>query len=128
MFGHGETLAPVYSNFGLFKDNMPLKADNFKAQRHRRFHSSYILPFAANIAFVTYHCLPQEGIYIQRNDNDVFMEKATDYVIQIYLNERLIEIPACGTTCPIHHFIDKYKKIESCEFNEICHLNKSSWI
>lgn len=126
MFGHGETLAPVYSDLGLFKDTKPLKAENFQAQHHRKFRSSYILPFAANIAIVTYHCVPQEGIYIQRNENDIFMEQATEYIVQIYLNERLLDIPGCGTSCPMNDFLNKYKKIESCEFNKVCHLNKSS--
>lgn len=122
LFGHGETLAPVYSSLGLFKDTKPLNARNFEDHLYRKFKSSYVLPFAANIAIVTYHCLPQDGNYILRDDDTVHMERSADYVVQMYVNERLLEIPGCGSTCSLLDFMDKYIKIETCDFNEVCHL------
>ncbi|KAK7093703.1 multiple inositol polyphosphate phosphatase 1-like isoform X2 [Littorina saxatilis] len=55
-FGHTETLGPLLSALGIFDDQPPLKAENFKKEKQRKFKSSTFLPFAANVHFVLYKC------------------------------------------------------------------------
>ncbi|XP_010219187.1 PREDICTED: multiple inositol polyphosphate phosphatase 1 [Tinamus guttatus] len=54
--GHAETLQPLLSLMGFFKDEEPLRANNYARQAQRRFRSGRIVPYAANLLFVLYHC------------------------------------------------------------------------
>ncbi|XP_019639427.1 PREDICTED: multiple inositol polyphosphate phosphatase 1-like [Branchiostoma belcheri] len=56
LFGHTETLVPLYSLLGLFKDTTLLRADNFAKHTNRVFRTSQISPFGANLALVLYKC------------------------------------------------------------------------
>ncbi|KAI8521134.1 PHOsphatase [Branchiostoma belcheri] len=56
LFGHTETLVPLFSLLGLFKDATPLRADNFAEHANRVFRTSQISPFGANLALVLYKC------------------------------------------------------------------------
>lgn len=54
--GHGETLLPLLSLLGLYKDPAPPTADNYYTQHGRSFRTSGIVPYAANMLFVLYDC------------------------------------------------------------------------
>ncbi|KAM6185337.1 multiple inositol polyphosphate phosphatase 1 [Rhynchocyon petersi] len=68
-FGHAETLLPLLSLMGLFKDKEPLTAYNYKQQLHRKFRSGHIVPYASNLIFLLYHCenakTPKEEFQVQ---------------------------------------------------------------
>ena len=66
-FGHSQTVLPLMSVLGLFRDETPLRADNFKEQGGRKLWSARVLPMAANVAFVLYECdgKPEEGMRVQ---------------------------------------------------------------
>ena len=114
-FGHAETLAPLYAALGLFKDEPQLKADNFKEHLDRKFQSSQILPFSANILLVLYEC--DAGEDQQMAEDEPFL-----YLVKIFVNEKEVEIPACNETiCTYKQFRDFYKNYaDHCDFHGLC--------
>uniref|UniRef100_A0A4W3JT58 Multiple inositol polyphosphate phosphatase 1 n=1 Tax=Callorhinchus milii TaxID=7868 RepID=A0A4W3JT58_CALMI len=74
-FGHAETLLPILTLMGYFKDKNPLLADNFAEQKNRKFRSGRISPFAANLIFVLYRCEKAQDL-------------AEKYKLQLLLNEK----------------------------------------
>lgn len=63
LVGHAETLLPLLSLLGLYRDQTPPTADNYHKQHGRSFRSSLIVPYAANLLFVLYDC--QRGPRLQ---------------------------------------------------------------
>ncbi|XP_051883820.1 multiple inositol polyphosphate phosphatase 1b isoform X2 [Pristis pectinata] len=82
-FGHAETLLPVLTLMGYFKDDHPLLANNFEEQKNRKFRSGQISPFAANLILVLYQC----------NETQSLGEK---YKLQLFLNEKPLPFPQSG--------------------------------
>ena len=126
MFAHAETLQPLYALLGLFKDQEDLRADNFLKQLKRKYRTSFIVPFGANIAFVIYNC----------NENDItaFREleslEPQSFIVQVFVNEELIALPCCGerTECPWETFLQCFdsKPSMSCNLSSLCSLSNSS--
>ncbi|XP_013878762.1 multiple inositol polyphosphate phosphatase 1b [Austrofundulus limnaeus] len=56
LVGHAETLLPLVSLLGLYKDQAPPTATNYQSQHGRSFRTSRIVPYAANLLFVLYDC------------------------------------------------------------------------
>ncbi|XP_028916135.1 multiple inositol polyphosphate phosphatase 1 [Ornithorhynchus anatinus] len=112
-FGHAETLLPLLSLMGYFKDKEPLTAYNFKEQAQRKFRSGRIVPYASNLIFVLYHCehatTPEE-----------------EYQVQLLLNEKLLPfIHSQETTSLYGDLKDHYKDIlQSCNPDQECKLPK----
>uniref|UniRef100_A0A3Q4B3K9 Uncharacterized protein n=1 Tax=Mola mola TaxID=94237 RepID=A0A3Q4B3K9_MOLML len=63
LVGHAETLLPLLSLLGLYKDKTPPTASNYHTQHARSFRTSLIVPYAANLLFVLYDC--QRGPRLQ---------------------------------------------------------------
>ncbi|GLD71102.1 multiple inositol polyphosphate phosphatase 1-like protein, partial [Lates japonicus] len=63
LVGHAETLLPLLSLLGLYKDKTPPTASNYHSQHGRSFRTSRIVPYAANLLFVLYDC--QRGPRLQ---------------------------------------------------------------
>lgn len=106
-FGHAETILPVLTAFGLFKDSRTLLANNFAQNTYRKFHGAEISPFAANIAVGLYRC------------------SAENYVTKFFVNEVAVHIPACGhTICSFLDVMNYYSRLAYCNFDHICnHTN-----
>lgn len=68
LVGHAETLLPLLSLLGLYKDKTPPTASNYQSQHGRSFRTSRIVPYAANILFVLYDC--QRGPRLQMLINE----------------------------------------------------------
>ena len=51
-FGHAENIFPLFTWFGLFKDEQKLMASNFELNLQRKFKSAILSPFSSNVAFV----------------------------------------------------------------------------
>lgn len=62
--GHAETLLPLITLLGFFKDSTRLTATNFAEQTHRSFHTSYIMPYIGNLALALYDC-GSDGLRLQ---------------------------------------------------------------
>ncbi|CAJ1081326.1 multiple inositol polyphosphate phosphatase 1-like [Xyrichtys novacula] len=63
LVGHAETILPLLSLLGLYKDQTPPTASNYRSQHGRSFRTSRIVPYAANVLFVLYDC--QRGPRLQ---------------------------------------------------------------
>ena len=110
-FAHAETLQPLYALLGLFKDKEELRADNFAKHNSRKYRTSFVVPFGANIAFVIYSC-----------DSSQHKNTLDNFQLQVYVGEKLIQLP-CGDeiSCPLVDFLNIYSKhIDRCVLSEIC--------
>lgn len=109
--GHAETLQPLLALMGYFKDKEPLLATNFNQQAQRKFRSGRIVPYAANLVFVLYHC-------------DHVNASHEEYQVQLLLNEKLLPfLHSNETTSTYTDLKDYYKDIlENCHFKEECEL------
>uniref|UniRef100_A0A8C6EWG2 Multiple inositol polyphosphate phosphatase 1 n=1 Tax=Marmota marmota marmota TaxID=9994 RepID=A0A8C6EWG2_MARMA len=112
-FGHAETLLPLLSLMGYFKDKEPLTAYNYKEQIHRKFRSGHIVPYASNLIFVLYHCenakTPQE-----------------EFQVQILLNEKVLPLAHSQETVSLYEDLKNHYKdiLQSCQTSEECELPK----
>ncbi|KAF3853012.1 hypothetical protein F7725_013700 [Dissostichus mawsoni] len=79
LLGHAETLLPLLSLLGLYRDPHPPTADNYQQQHGRTFRSGLIVPYAANLLFVLFDC--------QRGPR-----------LQLLLNEKPVRFPGLPTT------------------------------
>lgn len=102
-FAHGDTILPLYTALGLFRDKQPFTAENYLANEKRTFRTSDIVPFSANIALALYNC------------------GASGHVVKIFVNEEAVVIPACGKmVCNYMDIKQYYKQLVNCNFNAIC--------
>ncbi|CAC5388789.1 MINPP1 [Mytilus coruscus] len=103
-FGHQDTILPIFTAFGLFKDTEPFTAANYDANINRKFSTSEITPFSANVAFSLYKC--------GANGKHAF---------KIFVNEEPVNIPACGgMVCSYSDVKVYYKELAQCDFGKIC--------
>ncbi|XP_069719949.1 multiple inositol polyphosphate phosphatase 1 [Phaenicophaeus curvirostris] len=111
--GHAETLQPLLALMGYFKDDEPLKANNYARQANRKFRSGRIVPYAANLVFVLYHC-------------DQVKTSEEEYQVQILLNEKLLSFHHSNETISTYADLKDYYKdiLENCHFKEECELPK----
>ncbi|XP_008151178.2 multiple inositol polyphosphate phosphatase 1 [Eptesicus fuscus] len=112
-FGHAETLLPLLSLMGYFKDKEPLTAYNYKEQMHRKFRSGHIVPYASNLMFVLYHCknakTPKE-----------------EFRVQMLLNEKVLPLAHSQETASLYDDLKNHYKdiLQSCHSSEECQLPK----
>lgn len=112
-FGHSETVVPLMTALGLFKDDQPLRASNRLAMENRKFKTSDISPYSANVAFVLYAC-------------DDLSHSVTDasrtFMIQLQVNEKPMNIPGCDSLmCPYEQARKVYSNlIDRCDIENVC--------
>ncbi|NXQ17131.1 MINP1 phosphatase, partial [Peucedramus taeniatus] len=111
--GHAETLQPLLVLMGYFKDDEPLLANNYAQQAQRKFRSGRIVPYAANLVFVLYHC-------------DHVNTSQEEYQVQLLLNEKLLSFHHSNETTSTYTDLKNYYKdiLENCHFKEECELPK----
>ncbi|XP_066098425.1 multiple inositol polyphosphate phosphatase 1 isoform X1 [Saccopteryx bilineata] len=112
-FGHAETLLPLLSLMGYFKDKEPLTAYNYKEQMHRKFRSGHIVPYASNLLFVLYHCKNA------KTSKDEFR-------VQMLLNEKVLPLAYSQETVSLYDDLKNHYKdiLQSCHASEECKLPK----
>nr|XP_046232872.1 multiple inositol polyphosphate phosphatase 1b isoform X2 [Scatophagus argus] len=71
LVGHAETLLPLMSLLGLYKDQTPPTASNYHTQHGRRFRTSRIVPYAANLLFILYDCQRGPRLQLLINESPV---------------------------------------------------------
>ncbi|XP_078079711.1 multiple inositol polyphosphate phosphatase 1b isoform X2 [Mustelus asterias] len=108
-FGHAETLLPVLTLMGYFKDDRPLLANNFEEQKNRKFRSGRISPFAANLVLVLYQCSGARSL-------------GEKYKLQLFLNEKPLPFPHSGNLVADYGEVkESYQHlIESLRFSNVC--------
>lgn len=107
--GHAETLLPLITLLGFFKDSTTLTATNFAEQTHRSFRTSRIMPYIANLALVLYDC-GSDGLRLQA-----------------LLNEKQVTFPGLSSqTASIPRFeevTENYRELlQGCNFEAECNL------
>ncbi|XP_060895879.1 multiple inositol polyphosphate phosphatase 1-like [Labrus mixtus] len=108
--GHAETLLPLLTLLGFFKDNDALTSLNYATQTQRSFRTSNMLPYAANLLLVLYDC----------GDGDLRL--------QPLLNEKPVTFP--GWTEAFIPFYQDVKEnyeelLQGCDFETECQLFKN---
>lgn len=114
-FGHAETLLPLLALLGLFKDDVDLYAGNQHVHADRKFRTSVISPFSANVFFVLHRC-------DEHTEKDLPLSK---HMVQVTVNEVPVKIPGWEDEfCSYETFRKCYKEIlDSCDFERICNLH-----
>ncbi|XP_053730520.1 multiple inositol polyphosphate phosphatase 1-like [Synchiropus splendidus] len=107
--GHAETVLPLLTLLGFFKDKNILKSTNYATERERTFRTSFMLPYAANLVFVLYDC------------------GGRDLRMQAMLNERPIPFPGMAdsqTSMPRYQDVKEHYSalIQGCDFDKECML------
>ncbi|KAL2082916.1 hypothetical protein ACEWY4_020689 [Coilia grayii] len=77
--GHAETLLPLLTLLGLFKDITPLTADNFAKQSGRAFRAGRIVPYAGNLVLVLYDCPEGSRLETRLNEQPLMLPKTDTY-------------------------------------------------
>ncbi|KAM4524564.1 multiple inositol polyphosphate phosphatase 1-like isoform 1-T1 [Odontesthes bonariensis] len=104
LVGHAETLLPLLSLLGLYKDQTPPTASNYHSQHGRSFRSGRIVPYAANLLFVLYDC--------QRGPR-----------LQMLLNEAPLRFPGLPTEdTPLYRDVRAAYRhlLDGCDFQREC--------
>ncbi|ELU06862.1 hypothetical protein CAPTEDRAFT_228544 [Capitella teleta] len=128
-FAHAETLLPFISLLGLFRDDLPLTADSL--HDNRRFKTSVISPFAANIALVLYSC----DLSQQPHGNTVYDELGLQLIspaqwrplmLRVLFNEQDIKLPfAQSHLVPLDQALNVFSQhLKRCDLSEICSMPK----
>lgn len=107
--GHAETLLPLLTLLGLFKDSDALRSTNYAAQSQRSFRTSRMLPYAANLVFVLYDC------------------GGGDLRLQPLLNEKPVSFPDWtdrGASMPLYEDVKRHygELLRGCDFETECQL------
>ncbi|XP_037127047.1 multiple inositol polyphosphate phosphatase 1-like [Syngnathus acus] len=108
--GHGETLLPLYTLLGFFKNDEPLLASNYDSQRQRSFRTSLVLPYAANLVLALYDC------------------GGGDFRLQPLINEQPARFPGLTenqqASMPLYKDVKEHYKelIQGCDFETECEL------
>lgn len=112
-FTSSGTLVSLLTILGLFRDTVPLRADNYIQQNKRQFMISNVVPMSANIAFVLYSCSSTEKA------------GKLEYKLQLLVNEKPVPLSCChgNITCGLDEFLSCFKEtVDSCDFDALCSL------
>ncbi|KAM9364969.1 multiple inositol polyphosphate phosphatase 1-like [Pholidichthys leucotaenia] len=104
---HADTLLPLLTLLGFFKDRVPLTSTNFATQTQRSFRTSLMMPYAANLLLVLYDC------------------GGDDLRLQPLLNEKPVTFPSMTrqqTSIPLYQdVLEHYRDlIQGCDFETEC--------
>ncbi|XP_071235559.1 multiple inositol polyphosphate phosphatase 1-like [Salvelinus alpinus] len=108
--GHADTLLPLLTLLGFFKDSVPLTSNNYVTQGQRAFRTSRMMPYAANLVLVLYDC-------------------SGNLRLQALLNERPMAFPGLAANqgaeeAPLYQDVrDHYGELlQGCDFEKECQL------
>ncbi|XP_071778128.1 multiple inositol polyphosphate phosphatase 1a [Centroberyx gerrardi] len=107
--GHAETLLPLLTLLGFFKDSDRLTSANFATQAQRSFRTSHTLPYAANLLLVLYDC-GESGLRLQP-----------------LLNEKPLVFPGMAdqqVSIPLYQDVREHYRelLQGCDFETECQL------
>lgn len=90
---------------GLFKDTEPLTSDNFDRMANRKFKTSDIVPFSANLAVVKYNC---------PNGNDA------PHKVKFFLNQKTLKVDGCvDGLCKLEDVMERYASFNQADCSAI---------
>ncbi|KAI8916601.1 histidine phosphatase superfamily [Powellomyces hirtus] len=105
-FGHAETLAPLLTTLGLFRDTL---AANFTDAQiaSRVFRAADFAPFSANVLFELSECPPTA--------NSTTTNPSLS--IRIFSDETPVTLPGCTDPCPLDQFKSLVAGKIGCDFD-----------
>ncbi|OWZ03898.1 Multiple inositol polyphosphate phosphatase 1 [Phytophthora megakarya] len=123
-FAHAETILPLASllNLSYFDQHASDREGHFRADTpldlalQRKFKSSELAPFAANIGFVLYECSPDQGS----------KQTKPEYKVKTLLNEREVKFNECKgqVLCPFDVLENIFRRwIYEFDFQEHCMIS-----
>ncbi len=124
-FGHSSTIHPFQTLLGLYKDEVPLRSDNYAFQKlHRKFRSDRNVPKATGITMVLYSCDTNTSWSNEAPPGVTWPQTLQPYMIQMLVRELPEKFPFCNT-----HFCD-YKSVREhydqyithCDQEKLCSL------
>lgn len=74
-FGHSLNILSIVTRLGIAKDDTPLLSTNFEQMKNRKWRTSFIDPFAANVIAVFYRCRDGNKAMILLNERAVPINK-----------------------------------------------------
>jgi len=103
-FAHAETILPLIARLGLYNDSFKLNWDtDISKLNGRKWRTSELSTFSANLAFVLYHC------------------ENNEYKVEVMLNEGQVKFDGCSDIfCPFDQFKNLFPFIKQCNFDSIC--------
>ncbi|XP_056251924.1 multiple inositol polyphosphate phosphatase 1-like [Seriola aureovittata] len=109
--GHAETLLPLLTLLGFFKDSEALTSTNYATQTERSFRTSHMLPYAANLVLVLYDC------------------GGSDLRLQPLLNEKPVAFSGLTgqqASMPLYQDVKEHYRelLQGCDFETECELFK----
>jgi len=105
-FAHAETVLPLLCILGLYKDDFELHWDtDRKLLDNRKYRTSHICPFSANVVFILHKC-------------------GSKHLVEVLHNEGQVKFEKCGNKafCPFEEFVAMFADVLPCpNFEEMCH-------
>jgi len=106
-FTHSGTILKLLTFLRINQDDSTLRSDNAMEMMSRRWRTSTMGPFGANVAFVLEKCEEEEQGVVWR--------------VGLWVNEVLTIIPGCEEAwCRMEEFLEIFPQIENCDFDNIC--------
>ncbi|KAF7644831.1 hypothetical protein LDENG_00214980 [Lucifuga dentata] len=108
--GHADTLLPLLTLLGFFKDTDVLTSTNYATQTQRSFRIGHMLPYAANLILVLFDC------------------GGGDLRLQPLLNEKPVAFPGMAdqqASMPLYEDVKmRYRElaVQGCDFETECQL------
>ena len=105
-FTHSGAILKFLTFLKVDQDDSSLKSDNWREMVDRRWRTSRMGPFGANVAFVLQKCVGEQG---------------DQFKVGLWVNEVLTVIPGCGEEwCGLEEFLEIFPEIDNCDFDDIC--------
>ncbi len=106
-FSHSGAILKFLSYLGLYKDEEPLRHDNYDRMGDRLWRTSNFNSFGSNVAFVLQECTENAEI---------------GYRVGLFVNERLVAIPGCGGQlwCQYETFARIFEESKTCVLEDLC--------
>lgn len=127
-FAHTGTVIPLLTMLGMYKDVVPLRADNYLLQANRKFRISNVVPMGGNVAFVLYNCKNESSMNLSDEADEKRTFSVSQMTIQLLVNEAAVPMPACGGRmyCGLQKFLNYYSHIKrNCDIDRICGKKKA---
>lgn len=120
-FSHAGAMKKFIAAFGVFEDKKSYSEDQItefmrtlKAPSNRRYRSSLLVPFSANMAFILYRCNKPKKNEIK-------------YKMLTVVTEHPVKLKGCGSTdCNFDKFMKEFSFMEKCDLKEICRPKNAS--
>ena len=74
LFGHAETIMPLVSFLGFFRDDAHLVGNTELELKQRKWKTSVVSPFAANLQFVVRTCGADEQKFVEIRHNEIALD------------------------------------------------------